>query len=376
MGDVVPTRSIEKVATGLMLLRDGLGPYVEREINNALGTGRLAKADFEKHANDPDLFDRRISDWDVSPLLRVMFAVWNDAFRDLLGPGERSLVSELRTWRNRWAHQDRLTDDDADRILDSVERLLTAVGAGEAKRAKAIKDELRKERYAAEVPAAPAAAPNPTPRVRVVLPQEESLAPAAVAPTPAPHVGGGPAPAPKRGVAKRAALRPSDPAPERRTAKRPAERTAAKKATKRAATKGFAERATARPSEERPFKVVCWMKPEEAEVVAQAYATQADARATTGAGTEVEAVWYEPDHPDAVKYRAGVCMLRHRRSGDPRRMWIREEEALAVLAAYESAETVEYEHAQHGSGGRAVHHPDDAPEVVKYLANVMLTRYR
>ena len=350
----MPTQSIEKVATGLMLLRDGLGPYVEREINNALRTGRLAKADFEKHANDPDLFDRRISDWDVSPLLRVMFAVWNDAFRDLLGPGERSLVSELRTWRNRWAHQDRLTDDDADRILDSVERLLTAVGAGEAKRAKAIKDELRKERYAAEAPVAPAAAPNPAPRVRVVLPPEASPAPAAVDPTPAPHVAGGPAPAPKR----------------------PAGRTTAKKATKRAGTKGAAERAAAGPSADRPFKVVCWMKPEEAEVVAQAYATQADARATTGAGTEVEAVWFGPDHPDAVKYRAGVCMLRHRRSGDPRRMWIREEEVLAVLDAYESAETVEYQHVQHGSGGRAVHHPDDAPEVRKYLANVMLTRFR
>ncbi len=72
-----------------------------------------------------------------------MFAVWNDALRDLLGPGEQSLVAELRAWRNRWAHQDRLTDDDAQRILDSVERLLIGVGAGKLNRAKAIKDELR-----------------------------------------------------------------------------------------------------------------------------------------------------------------------------------------------------------------------------------------
>ena len=129
-------------------------------------------------------------------------------------------------------------------------------------------------------------------------------------------------------------------------------------------------------AEDRAFKVVCWMKPEEAQVVAEAYATETSVRTTTGAGSEVEAVWYGPDHPDAITYRAGVCMLRHRRSGDPRRMWIRREEALAVIEAYESAETVEYVHVQHGTGGRAVHHPDDAPEVRKYLANVMLTRFR
>lgn len=368
----MPTRSIEKIGTGLMLLRDGLGPFVEREINNAVRSGRLAKADLAKHANEPDLYDRRISDWDVAPLLRVMFLVWNDAFRDLLGPSERSLVSELRTWRNRWAHQDRLTDDDADRILDSVERLLEAIGASEAKRAKAIKEELRKERYApaaaaASAPAEPAPTPTPKPRVRVVAPAEAA----------------------EPSVAQKSA----EPAPERRAAKRPAKRATAKKsaaerpsakkaATKQATTKTVTKQAVTRKAtaassaSERAFKVVCWMKPEEAEVVAEAYATKANVRATTGAGTEIEAVWYGPDHPDAVKFRAGVCMLRHRRSGDPRRMWIREEEALAVLAAYESAKTVEYEHAQHGSGGRAVHYPDDAPEVRKYLANVMLTRFR
>lgn len=340
----MPTKSIEKVATGLMLLRDGLGPFVEREINTAVRSGRLAKGDVAKYANDMDLFDRRISDWDVSPLLRVMFSVWNDAFRELLGPSERSLVSELRTWRNRWAHQERLTDDDADRILDSVERLLTAVGAPEATRAKAIKEELRRERYAAD---------EPPPSVPV-----SSSAPPL-------EVGSAPAPAVRRPATKAVGVAAAPPA-VKKTAKKAAKPTAPAKRT----TTSKAD------SKDRAFKVVCWMKPEEAQVVAEAYATQQPVRMATGAGTEVEAVWHEPDHPDAVKYLAGVCMLRHRRSGDPRRMWIRQEEALAVLAAYESAATVEYEHAQHGSGGRAVHHPDDAPEVGKYLANVMLTRYR
>ncbi len=134
--------------------------------------------------------------------------------------------------------------------------------------------------------------------------------------------------------------------------------------------------ATARPSNQRACNVLCGMKPEQAEVVAQTYATQADARATTGVGTEVDAVWFEPDHPDAVKYRAGVCILRHLRSSEASRMWIREDEALAVISACESAEIIECEYEEHGSGGSGVHHPDDAPEVRKCLANVMLTRFR
>jgi hypothetical protein len=340
----MPTNSIEKVGTGLILLRDGLGPFVEREINTAIRSGRLSKGDVAKYANDTDLFDRRISEWDVAPLLRVMFSIWNDAFRELLGPSERSLVSELRTWRNRWAHQDRLTDDDADRILDSVERLLTAVGAPEAKRAKAIKEELRRERYA--VSGLTAAEPP------------SRAGPAGQAPSEPGEVAAEAAPRKVRKAAKKTATR---------TAKKTAKKTTAKKAAPKKSTKAAADRA---------FKVVCWMKPEEAQVVADAYTAQKGSRVTTAAGTEVEAVWYGPDHPDAITYRAAVCMLRHRRSGDPRRMWIREEEARAVLAAYQSAQTVEYEHEHNGNGGRAVHHPDDAPEVKKYLANVMLTRFR
>ena len=47
----------------------------------------------------------------------------------MLGHTERSLVSELRDVRNKWAHQRTFTTDDAYRALDSMERLLNAVSA-------------------------------------------------------------------------------------------------------------------------------------------------------------------------------------------------------------------------------------------------------
>ena len=50
-------------------------------------------------------------------------------FRATLAHIERSLVSELRSWRNKWAHQAEFSNKDTDRVLDSASRLLTAVSA-------------------------------------------------------------------------------------------------------------------------------------------------------------------------------------------------------------------------------------------------------
>jgi hypothetical protein len=38
---------------------------------------------------------------------------------------------EIRDWRNKWAHQEPFSSDDAYRALDSAERLLSAVSAPE-----------------------------------------------------------------------------------------------------------------------------------------------------------------------------------------------------------------------------------------------------
>jgi hypothetical protein len=129
---------------------------------------------------------------------------------------------------------------------------------------------------------------------------------------------------------------------------------------------------------ERSFRIVCWMKPEEAKLIADTYTKREDGEVTTSSETIVGARWYGPDHPDAIKYRAAVCMLRYGRSKarEPRQLWIREEEARAVLDAYSRRATVDYSHLKHGDGGRAIFHPDDSADVQRYLANVMLTRWR
>ena len=58
-----------------------------------------------------------IAQWDTAGLLKLMWETWNDVFKRTLGFAERSLVSELRDVRNKWAHQEPFSSDDADRAL-------------------------------------------------------------------------------------------------------------------------------------------------------------------------------------------------------------------------------------------------------------------
>ena len=134
----------DRIGKALDLLREGLGPFVEREVTAKVKARAVRIDSIRRFAENPILADKPIAEWDASALLKLMWDTWNDVFRDALGFTERSLVSELRTWRNRWAHQERLSSDDADRALDSAERLLTAVSAAEADEVGKMKQELRR----------------------------------------------------------------------------------------------------------------------------------------------------------------------------------------------------------------------------------------
>src|SRR5204863_7138031 len=89
--------------------------------------------------------------WDAASLLAVLWNQWNTVFRRTLGQSERTLVSELRDVRNKWAHQDPFSSDDADRALDSMARLLTAVAAPQADEINKMKLELRRLIYDEQV---------------------------------------------------------------------------------------------------------------------------------------------------------------------------------------------------------------------------------
>ena len=134
----------ERVNKALELLRSGLAPFVQREVTAKVKAGTVRMDSIRRFAEDPQLAKKSIADWDAAALLKLMWDTWNDVFRDTLGHTERSIVSELRDWRNKWAHQERFSSDDADRALDSAERLLAAVSASEADEVAKLKRELRR----------------------------------------------------------------------------------------------------------------------------------------------------------------------------------------------------------------------------------------
>ena len=139
----------ERIGKGLDLLANGLRPFVERELKSQLGDNwqrALRGSGFQ-----PDSGERRPGrptpsqpDFNCRPgwptpnlddpqiLLSVLWDQWNTVFRNVLGPAERSIVSELRNTRNQWAHNEQFGSNDAIRALDSVERLLNSVSAADA----------------------------------------------------------------------------------------------------------------------------------------------------------------------------------------------------------------------------------------------------
>lgn len=136
----------ERVGKALDLLKAGLAPFVEREFRNLYKAAALDEA--QRYVRGDRLNTQRpIKEWDVAPLLGLMWESWNDVFRRTLGQAERTYVSELRTVRDRWAHQEVFSGDDAYRALDTAGRMLAAVSASEADEVEKIKTELLRVRY-------------------------------------------------------------------------------------------------------------------------------------------------------------------------------------------------------------------------------------
>src|SRR6266571_851494 len=133
----------ERVGKAMDLLKTGLAPFVEREFKNLYAGRALAEAR-RFQGEDRLLSNKQLAEWDATALLKLMWDAWNDVFRRTLGHAERSLVSELRDMRNKWAHQASFSSYDADRALDTAERLLAAVSAPQADEVRKIKLELRR----------------------------------------------------------------------------------------------------------------------------------------------------------------------------------------------------------------------------------------
>lgn len=117
------------VFEGLELLPEALVPFVEKRLENGL-SGVWQLQVLEKIQGLRPNASGAVN-WDLSTLLKTMMAFWREGFASVLGHTERSYVSELLEVRNRHAHNEPFSYDDAERALDSMRRLMEAISAGE-----------------------------------------------------------------------------------------------------------------------------------------------------------------------------------------------------------------------------------------------------
>jgi hypothetical protein len=114
----------ERVNRALTQVRDGIRPKLEHVWQQAHGN------DWINVINKLNRYpDREPSTDDLLFLLKGVWNCWHSTFQETFGPSERNYVSELRTARNRWAHNEQFSSDDTYRILDTAERLLRAFNA-------------------------------------------------------------------------------------------------------------------------------------------------------------------------------------------------------------------------------------------------------
>jgi hypothetical protein len=133
----------ERVGRALTLLKEGLHPYIEREMKAVYKDKWLVAA--TPFVDEDRTLRRKVAEIlkeDVIAQLKLMWSKWDEVFKQTLGQAERTLISELRNTRNSWAHgSSSVSTEDAYRALDSIVRLLNAVGGAEQS------DIVEKQRY-------------------------------------------------------------------------------------------------------------------------------------------------------------------------------------------------------------------------------------
>ncbi len=125
----------DRLGKALDQLRDGLLPYISRQLYDNLGSDWQDRLD-PKNNNLQD----------VAVLLKLFMDQWLNVFKRLLSNSDRAYVSELLEARNKWAHSAPMASDDVDRYLDTAVRLCRNINASEqADAIRAIREELQQQ---------------------------------------------------------------------------------------------------------------------------------------------------------------------------------------------------------------------------------------
>jgi hypothetical protein len=113
------------IGRGFELLAEGLEPFVDHHMAG-VAPGGMDWFDWMSGRKE----NRGMTMNRTDPLVLLRVITRQEAvFKDTLSRAERSYVQELWDCRNDWAHNSKFNEADTHRLLDSINRLLRAVGA-------------------------------------------------------------------------------------------------------------------------------------------------------------------------------------------------------------------------------------------------------
>ena len=125
----------ERIDKALLAFTEGTAPYVEAQMEAKHGDDwqdRVASVLSENRATKNKVKDGRfVGPWDVTTIDTVLQGEWQYNFRQKLDKSHRSLLFELKAVRDKHAHQEPFSTDDTLRALDSIQRFLNAISAGD-----------------------------------------------------------------------------------------------------------------------------------------------------------------------------------------------------------------------------------------------------
>ncbi|WOC63396.1 Swt1 family HEPN domain-containing protein (plasmid) [Paenarthrobacter sp. AT5] len=118
----------DRVGKAFDLLSEGLHDVVDQVMTAAYSTADWTSRWAEEDAQRRGGSARTLTKHDVQVQLRAV-TEQGYRFKDVLSRAQQGFASELRETRNLWAHNEPFSSDDASRALDTIERLLHAVGS-------------------------------------------------------------------------------------------------------------------------------------------------------------------------------------------------------------------------------------------------------
>lgn len=119
----------ERISRGFDHLAEGLLVFVDRQMSNS--ADGFGEDWIQKVKNSDDSATSAATSYEKgNPALQLrMITDETQIFEQFLNPVQKSLAAELREVRSEWEHNKKFNNDDTYRILDTMERLLLAIGS-------------------------------------------------------------------------------------------------------------------------------------------------------------------------------------------------------------------------------------------------------